>query len=700
MTVTVPAPQAEADAGSGHSRFRTDIQGLRAAAVLAVIADHAIGWPRGGFVGVDIFFVVSGYLITGLLLKEYASRGSISAVGFYARRIRRIAPASVVVLIVTVLASYVVVGRLQFIQIWRDAAASLGMVANWNFIQQDSDYFQDDLPPSPLQHFWSLAVEEQFYLTVPWLMLGVLLLGKRFGRVSGARSLRVAAVVIAGIGLLSLGWAFYETWNQPLWAYFSTFSRVWELAAGALIAALGGWVARLSLRLRARLLVAGLLGIAVSLAVTPEGGGFPAPWALLPVASTVLVIMAGAGDRTPRSRLLDNRVSQYLGKISYSLYLWHLPVIVLLRQYPDIPVALRVLLSLVIMFGLAGLSYRLVEAPLRGTRWLPTLRSGSARTRLVSVTAAAAVVSAVALSAGLMVSTQREVAAEVAALRSSDLAGYAGAAALVRSERSAEGSTLPLIPAADIARFDVAPTETKDCMAVREPTAKSCALVDPERPGATVVLVGDSHARQWSSAFASISAERDWRLITYFKQDCGVSRGGAQVWSRPDCVEWGRNVVAELLEMRPDAVMTIGTRTSEDGTPEYVEPRQVEVWQELDRAGIRSILMRDNPRYPVNPARCAELGGLEECGSVPRSRALESVDPLSKEPGVPESAAIIDLSDYFCGVDTCNAVTGGVLVMRDTHHVTNTYIRTMLPYLREKLDHGAKWLPGVDQRQP
>jgi peptidoglycan/LPS O-acetylase OafA/YrhL len=368
MALSMPTQLRPAQVSSSkQSSLRLDIQGLRAVAVLAVIADHLFGYPVGGFVGVDVFFVISGFLITGLMLREHDRTGRISWTSFYRRRAKRIMPAAVVVLVATVVASYAIFLASRATTVLLDAVWAALFTSNWRFAAIGTDYWQNDGPVSPLRHFWSLAVEEQFYIAWPILMIAVFALAARIGTRAAKIVLFVAMSILA---VASLVWALYETATNPTVAYFSTFSRAWELAVGALLAVLAPLLARIPWNLRTPLSYVGFAGIVASIfLVTPESA-FPAPWALAPVLSCAVVIAAGTGE-TPRGiPWLTNRVSAYLGNISYSLYLWHFPVLTLAAALTP-PGSLSYLLwSLGITFYLSIATYHFVEDPIRKSLWL------------------------------------------------------------------------------------------------------------------------------------------------------------------------------------------------------------------------------------------------------------------------------------------------------------------------------------------
>ncbi len=337
-------------------------------AVMTVFACHLWHWPRGGFVGVDVFFVISGFLITGNLLRSAERQGRTKArsffTTFYSRRVRRIVPAATVVLIVTCVAATVVFLPFRAKQVGIDAAWAFAFLSNWWFAIKGTDYFTATDSVSPLQHYWSLSIEEQFYFVWPALifLIGLLVL-RRAG--THEHRMRIAATVMAGIVVLSFGWALFETATSPTWAYFNTFSRVWELGVGALLACMVGTLTRIPVGMRPVLSWAGLGLIAVSLFVISEGGGgFPAPWALLPVAGAGLVIAAGVGVEPRFQAFLRNPVSAYIGDISYSLYLVHWPIIVIGGYLMDPGMYFDVVV-IGLTFGLAIASYHLVENPLR-----------------------------------------------------------------------------------------------------------------------------------------------------------------------------------------------------------------------------------------------------------------------------------------------------------------------------------------------
>ena len=336
-----------------RSTFRRDVQGLRAVAVLAVIADHLFQWPADGFVGVDVFFVISGYLITGLLLREHARTGTISLRRFYVRRAKRIVPASVLVLCVTIGASYLLFSGSRARETAVDAVWSFFFAGNWRFAIQGADYFQQGLPPSPVQHFWSLAVEEQFYLAWPCLLLALLTVGARALRWSRRERSIAVGTTIGAIALISFAWAMHQGATGPTVAYFSTFTRVWELAVGALLAVAGSALTIGSAARRAVLGWVGLVGVLAAVFLVPQTRGSPAPWAALPVLATALVIVSGHGDEQRRLWPLTNPVSRYLGDISYSLYLWHFPVTVLLLALLPGDSALYYGAGTVLVLGLA-----------------------------------------------------------------------------------------------------------------------------------------------------------------------------------------------------------------------------------------------------------------------------------------------------------------------------------------------------------
>ncbi|WP_434969115.1 acyltransferase family protein [Microbacterium sp. bgisy207] len=358
---------------------RRDIQGLRALAVLAVVGAHAVGWPAGGFVGVDVFFVISGFLITGMLLAEWSTHGRVSLAGFYARRARRILPAALVTLGVVTGAAFVVFNSVRADQTLWDAVAAALFVSNWRFAAEGTDYFHAADAISPIQNFWSLSVEEQFYLVWPGFLVLLLFVVPLSARRRWPARV-VVALAAAAVATASFAWALMQTDMQPTLAYFSTLTRAWELAAGAFLAAVVPLLARIPRPVGVLLGWLGVVGIVVSVGVIePTSDAFPAPWAALPVAATCLVLAGGVGG-DPRQRHLfplSNPVMVFIGDMSYSLYLWHFPVIVFAATVlPASEEQIWIVLAAIAVLSLA--SYFIVEQPLRYAPWLGGRMPGAA----------------------------------------------------------------------------------------------------------------------------------------------------------------------------------------------------------------------------------------------------------------------------------------------------------------------------------
>jgi peptidoglycan/LPS O-acetylase OafA/YrhL len=360
----------DGQAETPRSARRADIQGLRAIAVIAVIAFHLLGWPHGGFLGVDAFFVVSGFVITGLLLRERERTGHTSLRGFWARRARRILPLALIVIAAVLAVAPWAYGPAKAASVKVDAVWATFFAANWHYAAEADDYFDLGAAPSPLQHYWSLGVEEQFYLAWPLLVVLACVLA------GAVRRQRVAIAVLATVvGVASVTWAVLQGVSEPTTAYYSTLTREWELAAGAALAAIPAYAVRLGPAARAVLSWAGLATLLAAFVLVGPGAGVPYPAAIAAIVGTALVLFAGIGAPVRGSVVLTNRGSGYLGDISYGLYLWHFPLIVLAPVILSTTtwVTRGAVLSLTLL--LAVVSHHLVERPI-----LDAPRFGSAST--------------------------------------------------------------------------------------------------------------------------------------------------------------------------------------------------------------------------------------------------------------------------------------------------------------------------------
>ena len=361
----------EAGTAPDDRRFRPDVEGLRAVAVLLVVFYHA-DVPRvtGGFVGVDVFFVISGFVITGLLLRERGSTGRTSILNFYARRVRRILPAATLVIVVAVAASYLMLGYVSGNIVADDGRWAAVFLSNFHFESVGTNYFTSKLPPSPLQNFWSLSVEEQFYVVYPTLFL---VMARMKGRLSLQAKVAIALVVVI---IASYWFSVAQTASQPTAAYFSPFTRAWELALGALVAVGTPWLKRIPAQTAALFTWAGLAAIAVAAFTFTAQTPYPGSLVAIPVVGAALVIAGGlVAPRLGAEQLLRLGPFQWFGQRSYSLYLWHWPILIIAAQYAGHSLSVADnLLWVLLALGLSIVSYFAVENPLRHWKFLS--RSG------------------------------------------------------------------------------------------------------------------------------------------------------------------------------------------------------------------------------------------------------------------------------------------------------------------------------------
>ncbi|MBX7435506.1 acyltransferase [Mycobacterium sp. Y57] len=648
---------------------------MRAVAVLAVFGNHLFNWPSGGFVGVDVFFVLSGFFITGLLIRERTTTGKLSFRYFYVRRVRRILPSAVLVLVATVVGSYLLFPAIRARETLVDALYAAIFVSNFRFEEIGADYFQRDQPPSPLQHYWSLSIEEQFYFVWPFLLVLIFALTRGLRRKGNAWTRQWAlfsamAVVVAA----SFVRAMLLSADEPNAAYFSTSTRVWELGVGALAAIAGPWLARMPSAVRPGLAYLGLAGVLGSLFLIDSTVQFPAPWAALPVLSTALVVASFHGAEVRGMFPLTNPVARFFGDTSYTLYLWHWPVIILLLTViPKSPLFYGV--SLALALGLTTVTYYFYENPIRKSDWLldkpaprdrrmPTLTTSS--WALVGFLIFALIVVSIL---GVRFDDKRSIAShddeELV-----DLGPCGGAAAMMDHRCELWNPDVPLTPGID--KF------SKDggkgtCWTAAKQELNSCTLGYKGDDATRIALVGDSHAQRLIDALSPFLIQNKWQLTTYVGWGCA--------WRDPpqaSCKVAMADIQKELLAHPYDLVLTQSYRKYGGNAENYTK-----AWAPVAAAGSRIAVVEDNPEVSEDSLACltrAFGGDVGDCGTS-RAEALAHADPLVTSANlIVPAATVIDLTPYYCTANRCPSVIGNVIVYQDSgSHLTATYIRTLAP---------------------
>lgn len=646
---------------------KAEIQGLRAIAVASVLLFHV--WPGllpGGYVGVDVFFVISGFLITGLLVREAEATGRISLAGFYARRVRRLLPAAMFVLLVVMLCLPLLPKALWEETAYEIAASAL-YVENWRLAWLVVDYLGAENEPSPVQHYWSLSIEEQFYIVWPLIMLAVL------AAAQSKDTRRAVVAVLLVVFFASLLASVVLTRKDAATAYFVTHARIWELALGGLLA-----LARLpSLPQAARevMRMLGLAAIVVACIVFSRETRFPGAVALLPTLGCALVIAAGRSDaRWSTYRALAVRPAQYLGDISYSVYLWHWPLIVFASLHLSdghlSPVVGALVLAATLLLSAA--SKRYIEDPFR----YPA--SGTAPLRSIAA-GATSVAGIVAVTAGVLLVSQGS-APEASATRISDK--YPGAAALL------EGAFVPqvdqVVPRLARLRRDISDAYRSNCHLNANRTELSPCTFGPQDAPFRVLLAGDSHAANWIPALQVLASTRGWRVETHTKSSCRLLTERVLEKDVPyeSCYEWGQQLIRHIAKTKPDVVLVAqkrGAVLASGETP--VEDVIVETWRRILDLGVRVVAIADTPQLPMDPAKCVQR---DRACAVDRGSVMGD-DPIRTailmEPRVP----LIDMTDALCTETHCPIVIGNVVVWRDKHHLTATYARSLANALGDRL---------------
>lgn len=681
-----------------QSRFRPDIEGLRAIAVLLVLFFHAGLPPRGGYIGVDIFFVISGFLITSLLIREAERTGTISLSQFYARRVRRLLPAASLVLLTTLPLIHFLAPETQRTIFGIDIVAAAAYFANWRFADRSVDYLAEDIERSPVLHFWSLSVEEQFYFIWPLVLVFALFLAKRY-RLSLRRTMTTALLLVV---LPSFYWSLSLTTVSPSEAFFVTSTRLWELGIGAILALNVERLTGRSLLLSRGLGVIGLLMLFASAFLLGAQAPWPGYLALIPTLGATFVIASGAISQVGFVQsLLGARSMVWIGGLSYSLYLWHWPVLVVGQDWLKFngtgSGAVLVLLSVVP----AWLSYRFIETPFRTFQRLqsapwPTLSQGLNFT-LLAITA-----SLLLSFAHTSDSAEDEEVVDLDAFRGRVIAEPAnlGAGSLGRNpKKSKEGHPQTnydeMIPDPATARNDVPRAYLEGCQDQRggTNTPKWCTIGQLQGK-TTAVVVGDSKILQYYEALDAAGKALGWRITTATKSSCPFVNASTST----ECEAFQDAVLIEVKKKRPDYLIT-SQRASEARYPSNAEKKGQKpmidglrsMWSEVTELGTEVIVVLDNP-HPTREVRpvyeClvkhpqqAHLCAFARSDGIERSSA-----PVMKKAakGLPD-VHLVDLTDYICPQKLCPPVIGDVVVYRQGSHLTNTYARSLAPVLTDQL---------------
>ncbi|WP_434923084.1 acyltransferase family protein [Glutamicibacter sp. PAEs-4] len=678
--------------------FRADIQGLRAIAVGIVVLYHFWGhYLPGGFVGVDVFFVISGFLITSHLISK-PPKNLADVAHFWMRRVKRLIPASFLVIFASVLAIWMFAPT----TVWQDwglqAVAATFYFQNWFLALTKVDYLAEGDAPSPFQHFWSLSAEEQFYFVWPVLIGLLIFAAVKFG-------LKPATVALAGISavfVLSFGYSIYATAVEPGSAYFSTFTRVWEFAAGALVAALGP-----RLHAAKRDLVSligawgGLLAIAFSALAFTGDMPFPGYIAVIPVFGTALLLLSHSTHRYSPNVLLNSKLFQFFGDNSYAIYLWHWPLLVLMPFMVDDFKWPQKILALVLTLSLAVLTQKLVEVRFR--KFIDSSVVLSAPRFLVSGSLILALLSgAFYMNTARVMNDARDVDKALAQVEKSVGPECFGAAALAEDcdqQQEAIGNYDVVAPAPIAAKTDKPVVYKDDCFASQSTDFKERPVCSYGDGDIKVALVGNSHAAQWFPALEPLVEEHGWTLDTYVANRCAIMAEPQKFDSESKtagCAELGTWVSEQIEKEDYDLVISSNRQSvpvsgySMKDTEEPAQKAYEEILEEWSDTGADVAVIRDTSwpgetldnvpdcvaSNPNDPDECT--GDADDW--IPMDPQADAVKAL-EDPSVVQ----IDMNDQLCEEDRCYSVVGGIVAYWDHSHLSETFAGSLSPTLESRL---------------
>jgi peptidoglycan/LPS O-acetylase OafA/YrhL len=603
------------------------IQGLRALAALLVTIFHAKLLP-GGFIGVDIFYVISGYLITGLILREIENTGKLDLQSFYQRRIKRLLPTSVFVLFVTAIVGMFVLPAITRDALGRDLFAAATYISNYLFAWWENDYQNLDATPSPFIHYWSLAVEEQFYVVWPIFIL----LLSRYGKRAVFRG-------IAAVTFLSLLLAIYQTQTSPIWAFYSLPTRAWELGFGALLLFVPDtfWKNRF-------IPWFGVIGIALASFRFDEKTAFPGINALLPVVSTAILIGSIAIWPRALNDLSNNRIAQWLGAISYPLYLWHWPALVLPSSALGRPLRIRErIFCIILTIILAHFTSKYIEQPIRHKK--------IAGKKIYQFFAATTVIS---LVAGVIISFS---SSSMITVKGTD---YRFNLVEVMQKPAVYG---------DDCHSNYGETESGEC---------TYGDLNSET---TIVLYGDSHAAQWFPTLMKLANEKGFKLVSLTKSACpsvDVPRADQGAYKNVHCETWRDKSVKRIKQIRPAAVILSSYQyfTPPSGYSDknkWWKDGQERLLSSLRGSSDHLIYISDTPKPLRDIPNCLASRDINTCNTTERT-------PVK----IIRGFEIIDPTPWLC-TKLCPAIQDGYVVYRDSSHISVAAALALKPQLEAAL---------------
>jgi peptidoglycan/LPS O-acetylase OafA/YrhL len=692
-------------------KFRADIEGLRGLAILMAISFHlGVPYLEGGFVSVDFFFVISGFLITSLLAGEFAKgesanadSGTLCLKRFYYRRVRRILPVAVVILLITVCAGYLLFNPLRSKMILYNALWALFFCANINAIQQAIDYFQEGLPTSPLLHYWSLAVEEQFYFFWPLLFLLSARNSFKLPLLGRLRWEKRVFFVISLVGAASYCWSIYATQQNSRGAYFSTLTRTFELATGAVVAMLVRTSSAISPMIKVMCSVVAI-GLIVATTLTFSGmRNFPGYLGLLPTLATALYIIGGVASADAKApfpnRFLSRDPWRSLGTISYSMYLWHFPVILALRDTNPMvgKTGLSMALILLAILVLSILSFFLIEKPCRivsphheiETIFDP-LFEGSFLKRFTMT------MSGLALVAGIMFAVIEESKRAVAATRHPNAGTHASSAAypaaigllpmlpsedrILQSwrEEVAKGLTLRFLPAELIPlqpHLEMPLGLVPPCHDIWNPRyplehLDECASGEADAPH-KIAIVGDSRAGAWAQTLRGALDEKKWRLYPLTRgHSCGWSFRNTRAPANFDCPGLFDETIRLVGKLHPDVLILtevgFGDRT--------IFKKMLEQYLPL---ADKVIVISNLQGLPTFAECLGKDNSIDRC-----SVKLFDNHGAELRIGVDGLATLLDVTEVFCFNRQCPAVIQNTPVFYDGNHFSREMAEKLAPLLK------------------